>query len=138
MTSTLVDSNVLIDIFQPGSRWFAWSSSQLGRIRVEGAVIINPIVVSEVAAEFITREKFDQALNANFWLREDLPWAAAFVAGWAHRDYRKQGGGRERTLPDFLIGAHAQSMGHRLLTRDGRRYRAYFPELDIIAPDTHP
>jgi predicted nucleic acid-binding protein len=41
-------------------------------------------------------------------------------------------------LPDFLIGAHASAKGYRLLTRDGRRYRSYFPKLDIIAPDTHP
>lgn len=138
MTSTLVDSNVLLDIFQPGSSWFAWSSAQLGFARVEGAVIINQIVVSEVAAEFLTREKFEGALTASFWVREDLPWPAAYLAGWAHREYRKQSGERERTLPDFLIGAHAQTMGYRLLTRDARRYRNYFPNLDIVAPDTHP
>jgi hypothetical protein len=28
--------------------------------------------------------------------------------------------------------------GHRLLTRDPKRYRGYFPGLEIIAPDTHP
>lgn len=137
MTSTLVDSNVLIDIFQPQSAWFSWSSMQLGRARVEGAVVINQVVVAEVAAEFLSRDKLDRALSANFWVREDLPWPAAYLAGWAHRDYRKQGGERERTLPDFLIGAHAQSMGYRLLTRDARRYRNYFPHLEIVAPESH-
>jgi len=42
------------------------------------------------------------------------------------------------TLPDFLIGAHAAVKGYTLLTRDARRYRQYFPDLDIIAPDSHP
>ncbi|GGD94392.1 hypothetical protein GCM10011390_11450 [Aureimonas endophytica] len=70
--------------------------------------------------------------------REPFPFAAAFAAGRAHRVYRERGGRRERTLPDFLIGAHALVAGHRLLTRDAARYRAYFPTLDIIAPDTHP
>lgn len=77
-------------------------------------------------------------MPASKFLREPIPMEAAFLAGKAHYRYRRQGGERERTLPDFLIGAHALVQGHRLLTRDARRYRTYFPELDIIAPDTHP
>jgi predicted nucleic acid-binding protein len=138
MTSTLVDSNVLIDIFQPKSEWFAWSSRQLARARMDGDVVINQVIASEVAAEFVTIAKLETALLASLWRREDLPWTAAYRAGWAHRDYRRQGGGCGRTLPDFLIGAHAIVMGYNLLTRDARRYRAYFEGLDIIAPDTHP
>lgn len=70
--------------------------------------------------------------------REGIPWEAAHEAGRAHREYRRRGGARDRTLPDFLIGAHAQVKGYRLLTRDPRRYREYFPAVDIVAPDTHP
>ena len=70
--------------------------------------------------------------------REALSYDAAFQAGKAHFSYRKAGGLRERTLPDFLIGAHALVRSHRLLTRDAARYRAYFPALEIISPETHP
>ena len=31
-------------------------------------------------------------------------------------------------------GVHAAVTGYRLLTRDVRRYRTYFPTVDIIAP----
>ena len=55
-----------------------------------------------------------------------------------HRKYRRSGGLRERVLPDFLIGAHAAVKSYRILTRDAARYRTYFPDVDIIAPDTHP
>src|SRR6476659_1846149 len=41
----------------------------------------------------------------------------------------------EEPLPDFYIGAHAAVRGASLLTRDARRYRSYFPSLDVIAPN---
>ena len=65
-------------------------------------------------------------------------FANAFLAGRAFNLYRQRGGSKERTLPDFFIGAHAAVRGYTVLTRDPAGYRTYFPDLDIIAPDTHP
>jgi len=48
--------------------------------------------------------------------------------------YRRGGGDERSPMPDFYIGAHAAVAGYRLLTRDVRRYRTYFPTIDIIAP----
>jgi predicted nucleic acid-binding protein len=70
------------------------------------------------------------------FMREALPFSAAYEAGRAYLAYRKAGGVRERTLPDFFIGAHAMVKSYRLLTRDAQRYRGYFPSLDIISPET--
>ena len=53
------------------------------------------------------------------------------------RRYRHKGGTRDRTLPDFFIGAHAIVSGLTLVTRDLCRYRQHFPRLKLIAPDTH-
>jgi len=65
---------------------------------------------------------------------EDLPYEAAFLAGKCFLEYRRHGGTKRSTLPDFYIGAHAAVAGYRLLTRDATRYRTYFPRLDLIAP----
>jgi predicted nucleic acid-binding protein len=37
-------------------------------------------------------------------------------------------------LPDFFIGAHVAVAGLPLLTRDPRRYRAYYPTIALLAP----
>jgi len=137
MTSTLVDSNVLIDVIDEASQWFEWSSSRLKEAANTGAIVINQVVLAEASARFTESEAADAPAFSVF-IRENLPWPAAFLAGQAHRLYRERGGPRERSLPDFLIGAHALTKQYHLLTRDPRRYRQYFPTLDIIAPDTHP
>jgi predicted nucleic acid-binding protein len=67
-----------------------------------------------------------------------LSFDAAWHGGVVHGTYKRAGGLRERTLPDFLIGAQAAQSGYALLTRDPKRYRSHFPSLHIIAPDTHP
>jgi len=35
-------------------------------------------------------------------------------------------------LPDFFIGAQAQVERLPILTRDERRYRAYFPDVEVV------
>jgi predicted nucleic acid-binding protein len=137
-TSTLVDSNVLIDMWGPPVPMTEWSRSALTTCHGDGALVVNTIVWSELAPLAPEEASLESAFARLGFDRELVPWNAAFVAGIAHSRYRRSGGTRERTLPDFLIGAHAAVAGHRLLTRDPARYRTYFPDLEIIAPDTHP
>lgn len=136
--STLVDSNVLIDVIDSSSPWHAWSIAKLSSARNLGAIVINQVVLAETSEMFRQPSAFEPfALQARL-SRENIPWEACYEAGRAHVSYRQRGGLKERTLPDFLIGAHAVVKGHRLLTRDARRYRTYFPNLEIISPDAHP
>ncbi|PYB73151.1 type II toxin-antitoxin system VapC family toxin [Rhizobium wuzhouense] len=138
MTSTVIDTNALIDVLGPNSATRAWSVDAMRRCFEEGSLVINPVIWSELAASPLSEQQLSQALD---WLdlkKEPLSYEVAFRAGKAHLLYRRSGGQRERTLPDFFIGAHAAVRSHRLLTRDAARYRSYFPDIDIISPETHP
>jgi hypothetical protein len=99
-----------------------------------GAVAINMIIYAEVSVAYDDIDEVELALSPEFFVRAAIPWEAAFLAGKAFGQYRRRGGARRSPLPDFFIGAHAAVAGMTLLTRDARRYRAYFPKLRIVAP----
>jgi predicted nucleic acid-binding protein len=130
---TLVDSSVLLDIFTADSRWGAWSEEQLTRAAERGAIVLNAVVLAEVAPRFSRLETLRAALPS-VAVVEAIPASAAFLAGHAHADYRRSVGTREAILPDFLIGAHAAVTGRPLLTRDPRRVGTYIPGTRLIAP----
>jgi hypothetical protein len=132
--AVLVDSNVLLDVVTDDPLWGGWSVAALERAANQSSLIINPIVYAEVSMGFTRVEELEEALPDAVFAREALPYEAAFLAGKAFLAYRKRGGVRRAPLPDFYIGAHAAVAGHALLTRDARRYRAYFPTVRLIAP----
>ncbi len=132
--ATLVDSNVLLDLFTQDPTWSGWSRVRLAEALDQGPVVVNQVVYGEVAYRFSTIEALDAVLTSDRFVRGNLPWAAAFLAATCYRDYRCRGGQRVSILPDFFIGAHAAVLGLRLLTRDAARYRTYFPTVDLVAP----
>ncbi len=134
MVTTLVDSNVLLDLLTDDVRWASWSADALARCADEGRLAINPIVYAELSVGFETIEELELALPAHSFHRLALPWEAAFLAGKAFLRDRRSGGAKGSVLPDFYIGAHAAVCGLRLLSRDAGRYRTYFPRLDLLAP----
>lgn len=133
--STLVDSNVLIDVLSEDPRWFEWSAAALAKAVERAALCVNPIIYAEVAVGYSSGAAVDRALAAAQFERLALPYAAGFLAGRAFVEYRRRGGVRQAPLPDFYIGAHALVEGHTLLTRDPARYRTYFPKLRLICPE---
>lgn len=132
--TVLIDSNVLLDIVTDDPEWGEWSFSAVGEAASHRALAINAVIYAEVSVSFATAEDLERVLPASIE-RLDIPYAAAFLAGKSFRRYRKAGGLRTSTLPDFFIGAHAAVTGMALLTRDVLRYRTYFPELALISPD---
>lgn len=130
----LVDSNVLLDSATSDPRWQTWSEQTLAKLADSAVLVINPVIFAEVSTAYETIEEMDDLFPTEDFRREPIPYEAAFLAGKCHMRYRRQGGTRDRTLPDFLIGAHAAVKGYRLLTRDSARYRTYFPRLELVAP----
>lgn len=131
---TLVDSSVLLDIFTEDPRWVVWSQAQLTQAAQRGAIILNAVVLAEIAPRFSRIETLRSTLPS-MAIIEEIPPAAAFLAGHAHADYRRTGGTREAILPDFLIGAHAAVTARPLLTRDPRRVATHIPGTTLITPD---
>ena len=130
----LVDTNVLIDVLEDDPVWADWSIQQL---RVQSQVhdlVINPIIYAELSQTFSTFEALDQVVTELGLLMQEVPRPALFLAGKAFVRYRKVGGGKNNVLADFFIGAHAAVKGLTLLTRDAKRYRSYFPSVELVVP----
>jgi predicted nucleic acid-binding protein len=102
---------VLLDVITGDDKWADWSAREIAAALDAGRVVINPLIYAEVSV-----------------------YLAGFAAGKAYVRHRRGGGDKPSPMPDFYIGAHAAVAGYRLLTRDVRRYRTYFPSIDIIAP----
>jgi predicted nucleic acid-binding protein len=133
--TVLVDSNVILDIFTEDPVWFDWSSNAITNAADRARLVINPVIFAEVSTHFSRIEELDAALPADRFVREPIPYEAAFLAGKVFVHYRQRGGQRRSPLPDFFIGAHAAVASYRLLTRDPARYRSNFPRLPLITPE---
>jgi len=134
MRGVLIDSNVLLDIATDDRTWADWSSEAVEKAAHSATLVINPIVYAEVSVGYDRVEDIDMYLPASVYRREPLPYEAAFLAGKAFLIYQRRGGTKWAPLPDFYIGAHAAVAGYRLLTRDPKRYRAYYPTVELICP----
>ena len=136
--AALVDSNVLIDIAYRDPVWLPWSRKQVVTAMADGPLIINQIIFAEFSYRYVQFDEADALLPHEEFRREGLPFMAAFAASKAFEVYRKAGGTKNKPLPDFFIGAHAAVCGYQIITRDPSGYRRFFPEVELITPDTHP
>jgi len=129
-----VDSNILIYVAQETSPFHERAVAALLSAAEAGPVRINAVVFAEIAGSFTSASAVLE------WLHDlEIEFAASspealFLASQAFLAYRETGGPRLSLLPDFFIGADAMLAGEALLTNDAKRYRTYFPELELITP----
>jgi hypothetical protein len=133
----LVDTNVIVDVWQKDVHWWEWSVAQLRSQSLVHELAINPVVYAELSLGFQSIESLDREIAALELNLCEAPRAALFLAGQAFREYRRAGGKRTGVLGDFFIGAHAAVLGCGLLTRDATRYRKYFPTVELVTPYEH-
>ena len=132
--STAGDTNILLDIVRPNEDFFASSLRSLEEAAQAGSLAACDLVYAELCVHFNQQDDCDRFLDEAQVRVETLSREAGFLASRVWRNYRKQGGKRNRILADFLIGAHAQEQASRLLSRDRGFYRSMFPGLRVIEP----
>lgn len=133
---TFVDSNVLLDALTADPRWGDWSNSAIESAAADGPLLINDVVYAELAVGFPTIEALDQFVAEAQLRIVPMPRPALYLAAKTHLRYRRAGGTRTSVLPDFFIGAQAAVSNVAVLTRDARRFRTYFPTVELLSPDT--
>jgi predicted nucleic acid-binding protein len=131
----LVDSNVVVDVIGADPHWAEWSQRRLDAAAMTDQLVINPVIYAELAPSFQSIVDLDAILTVVGVELVEIPRRALFLAGKAFREYRRRGGVRTGVLPDFFVGAHAAVARMPLITRDPRRYRTYFPTVELIAPE---
>lgn len=130
---TAVDSSIILDVLVDHPEFADASSQALRQGRSQGSLILCETVLAEIAPA-MAQEQLESFLKD--WAFTFIPSSreSALLAGSLFREHLRRGGKRERVLPDFLIGAHAQFFAQRLLTRDRGYYRDYFKKLKIWNP----
>lgn len=134
MLRTAVDTSVLIDVFCADPRHGQASMQALIQCLEQGTLIACSVVWAEIRPRFKSTTEL-LGVTHNLGLEfEAINQEAALKAGEVMKQYREQGGKRERLIPDFLVASHALVQCDRLLTRDRGFYRQYFAKLKVMEP----
>ena len=131
------DSWVLIDVIAGSDDASAASAEAVRQALRVGPVVLSEVALAEICTAFQGGSevlRFLEELGIRF---DAMEAKSALRAGEMQRRYRQRGGNRNRTVADFLIGAHAMMQCDALITRDAGFYRDYFKGLRIIVP-AHP
>lgn len=129
-----VDTNILIYLSDPNFPQHASARAALTRHQSAAPFVINDIVFAELSPGFASPAALSGWLESLGIVQERSSHVSLFRAATAHLAYRKAGGAKTSPLPDFFIGADAETAGVPLLTNDPARFQTYFPELELIAP----
>ncbi|MHB1198716.1 MAG: type II toxin-antitoxin system VapC family toxin [Polaromonas sp.] len=130
---TAVDSSVLFDIVK-GAPGAATAQAALEAALAHGSLCVCAVVVAELGRYFATEVELREFLADCQIDHDALSMEAALEAARIMRGYARNQGPRERTAPDFLIGAHAIKQADALLTTDAGFFRHYFKGLTVVTP----
>ncbi len=130
-----IDSSVLVEILT-GSAHAGAAEDALRGALTEGPVVVCDVVVAEICSSLRDGDQSMQVIEEMGIRYDQVERNAAIRAGEMQRRYRARGGARQRTVPDFLVGAHALLQCDALISRDAGFFRDYFKGLKVIVPQT--
>lgn len=134
-----VDTSVLIDLLGEDVRADA-AEACLRMALGSGPVGVCEVVVSEVTAGLGHGSQVMDALEEMGLEFSAIEQRSAVRAGEMQRKYKERlraaglATTSPRTIPDFLVGAHALLQCTALITRDAGFFRDYFKGLKVIVP----
>lgn len=131
--AVLVDTNVILDVLLDDPKWSDWSLEALDA-HASQRLAINPTIFAELCYRFESVAEVNSTIAEFGFAYLETPKTGLFLASKAFARYKRSGGTRNFVLPDFFIGGHAEARSIPLITRDATRYRTYFPDAEIIAP----
>jgi predicted nucleic acid-binding protein len=128
-----IDSSVLIDWIGGGERADAAGDAVRDALH-QGPVVLCDVVLAEVCTALKHGSEVLQDIEEAGLAYLPTEAKAALRAGEMQRRYRQRSGRHGRTVPDFLVGAHALLQCSALITRDAGFFRDYFKGLKVIVP----
>jgi predicted nucleic acid-binding protein len=134
-----IDTSVLIDLIGGDVRADAAEEAVRAALS-HGPVVACDVVIGEVVAGLGSGSVLLDALDESGIAFSPLELRAAVRAGEMQRRYKErvragtQSTTLPRSVPDFLIGAHALLQCAGLISRDAGFFRDYFKGLKVIVP----
>jgi predicted nucleic acid-binding protein len=137
--TTSIDSNVLATLWDEKDTFNLQVRKLLDEISESSRLVISGVVYAELLAapgrseDFLEHFLDRTGIRVDWQIGEDiLRMAGLRFRAYIARRKRSHSELPRRILADFIIGAHAESNGHALLTLDQRLYKAAFPNLLVV------
>jgi predicted nucleic acid-binding protein len=135
-----IDTSVLIDLLGEDASMADAAEQCVRDALAQGPVVLCDVVVSEITAGLGHGTDIMDVVEEMGMRYLPVERRSAIRAGEMQRRFnqrRAAGQGAQispRTVPDFIVGAHALLQCAGLITRDAGFFRDYFKGLKIIVP----
>jgi predicted nucleic acid-binding protein len=108
---------------------------ELDKAKANGPVVVPDIAYCEFSIGMPSKAATDEAIQSLALERLPCSDESFFRAGRAYRKYKDENSGmKANVLPDFLIGAQAETAEAPLLTANSKDFLGYFAKLVLVSP----
>lgn len=135
-TSACLDTSALIALLNQSEPRHVAVFAEFLRFKTSGMVFVTDVVFAEASAGMKSardlRDALDELGIANLDANDD----ALYLAGQIFKEYRRSKGAGKKSgvLPDFMIGAIAETKGVALITFNDKDFVNRFKLLEIVTP----